>query len=101
MWFERVNIFVQSLEHDFLPVNWHYFVPSIFDAGITLASFGMFFTLFLLFSRVLPTMAMAEVKSVLHNHNARGVQRKFEIVAWPARHGRKSTGKITTEEASH
>jgi molybdopterin-containing oxidoreductase family membrane subunit len=101
MWFERVNIFVQSLEHDFLPVNWHYFVPSIFDAGITLASFGMFFTLFLLFSRVLPTMAMAELKSVLHNHNARGVQRKFEIVTWPAKIGRKGARQISSEEASH
>ncbi len=83
MWFERFNIFVLSLEHDFLPSNWSYFVPTPFDVGVTVGSFGLFFTLFLLFTRVMPTMAIAEVKSVLHRPNAGGVERDFEVVKWP------------------
>jgi len=84
MWFERFNIFVLSLEHDFLPANWAYYRPTMFDWGTTLGSFGLFFTLFFGFCRVLPTLAMAEVKSVLHNPNAGGVERDVEFVAWPA-----------------
>ena len=35
------------------------------DWAILLGSFGLFFTLFCLFVRYLPTIAMAEVKSVM------------------------------------
>ncbi len=100
MWFERFNIFVQSLEHDFLPASWHYFVPSIYDAGMITMSFGVFFTLFLLFTRVLPTMAIAEVKSVLHNHSSRSTRRRVEIIAWPSRKADASR-QIASTEASH
>ena len=65
MWFERFNIFIISLHQDFLPANWNYYVPTFFDWATTLGSFGMFFTLFLLFCRVLPVIAIAEIKSVL------------------------------------
>lgn len=82
MWFERFNIFVLSLENDFLPSSWAYFVPTAFDAGVTLGSFGLFFFYFLLFVRILPTLSIAEVKTVLHNPNAGGVQRDFEVVNW-------------------
>jgi molybdopterin-containing oxidoreductase family membrane subunit len=37
------------------------------DWCITLGSFGLFFTLFLLFCRFLPVVAMAEVKSVMRS----------------------------------
>ena len=83
MWFERFNIFILSLEKDFLPVSWSYFKPTLFDIGMTLSSFGMFFTLFLLFSRVLPTLAMAELKTVLHNPHAGGADRPFQVLGWP------------------
>ncbi|MDK9699101.1 MAG: polysulfide reductase NrfD [bacterium] len=65
MWFERFNIIVTSLAQDFLPSNWAFYEPTIFDFGVTIGSFGLFFTLFLLFIRVLPTLSLAEVKSVL------------------------------------
>ncbi len=65
MWFERFTIVVTSLHRDFLPSSWDTYIPTIYDWGITLASFGMFFTLFLLFCRVLPTICMFEVKSVM------------------------------------
>lgn len=65
MWFERFTIVVTSLHRDFLPSSWDTYIPTIHDWGITLASFGMFFTLFLLFCRVLPTICMFEVKSIM------------------------------------
>jgi hypothetical protein len=72
MWFERFNIIMSSLHRDFLPSNWDNFVPTPYDFGWTIGAFGLFFTLFLLFVRVFPTVAMAEVKAVLPNPSGRG-----------------------------
>ena len=65
MWFERFVIVVSSLAQDFLPANWDYYMPSIWDILTFVGSFGLFFTLFLLFIRFLPIIAMSEVKGVL------------------------------------
>lgn len=65
MWFERFVIVVTSLSRDFLPANWDYFSPSIWDILTFVGSFGLFFTLFLLFIRKLPMISMSEVKGVL------------------------------------
>ena len=65
MWFERFVIVVTSLNRDFLPSSWRYFSPTLFDGIFLVGSFGLFFTLFLLFIRYLPVIAMAEVKSIL------------------------------------
>lgn len=66
MWFERFVITVTSLHADFLPSNWGMWVATLFDYGVLFGSFGMFFTLFLLYTRVLPAISIAEVKPVLH-----------------------------------
>jgi len=74
MWFERFVIIVTSLHRDFLPSSWSYYVPSWVEVGIYLATFGLFFTLFLLFTRTFPVIALAEVKAIfrtssdLHTH---------------------------------
>jgi molybdopterin-containing oxidoreductase family membrane subunit len=65
MWFERFVIIVISLQQDYLPAAWHVFRPTLVDFGILLGSFGLFFTLVLLFARVLPVIATTEVKAVL------------------------------------
>ncbi|MGA9752370.1 MAG: NrfD/PsrC family molybdoenzyme membrane anchor subunit [Acidobacteriota bacterium] len=62
MWFERYTIIVLSLHRNFLPSSWGVFVPTLVDFGILLGSFGLFFTLVLLFARVLPVIATSEVK---------------------------------------
>ena len=72
MWFERFVI-VMSLSRDFLPSSWDYFAPTWHDIGLLVGSFGLFFTMFLLFLRWLPMVAMSEVKGVLpqadpHHH---------------------------------
>jgi Ni/Fe-hydrogenase subunit HybB-like protein len=65
MWLERFVIIVGSLSRDFLPSSWGMYAPTKIDILMLLGSFGMFFTMFLLFCRWLPTVAMAEVKQVL------------------------------------
>ena len=65
MWFERFVITVTSLANDFLPSSWDYYQPTFVDIGTFLGSFGLFFALFLLFTRFLPIIAMSEVKGIL------------------------------------
>lgn len=62
MWFERFVIVISSLANDFLPSSWGYYVPTWVDVGTFVGSFGLFFTLFLLFCRVAPFIAIAEIK---------------------------------------
>jgi Ni/Fe-hydrogenase subunit HybB-like protein len=63
MWYERFVIICTSLARDFLPGAWGYYVPTVFDYMTLAGSFGLFFTLFLLFCRYLPMVAMSEVKA--------------------------------------
>jgi Ni/Fe-hydrogenase subunit HybB-like protein len=72
MWFERFVIIVTSLHRDYIPSSWSYFSPSIWDISTFLGTFGLFFTLFLLFIRYLPMVAIAEVKSVMPQADPHG-----------------------------
>jgi len=71
MWLERFVIIVSSLHRDFIPGSWGMYYPTPVDIFMFVGSFGLFFTLFFLFLRFLPVIAMAEVKSVMpqaHGH---------------------------------
>ncbi len=70
MWFERFVIIVTSLHRDFIPSSWGYFHPTPVDIAIYMGSLGLFFTLFLLFIRWVPMIAIAELKSVLPEASA-------------------------------
>jgi len=74
MWFERFVIVVTSLHRDFLPSSWGMYIPTLYDIGILLGSFGLFFTLVILFTKTLPVVSISEVKAV-----SEGAQ--------PSRHG--------------
>jgi Ni/Fe-hydrogenase subunit HybB-like protein len=65
MWFERFVIIVTSLHRDYLPSSWGMFSPTIIDIGCYVGSIGLFFTLFSLFLRWIPMVAMFEVKAAL------------------------------------
>lgn len=67
MWFERFVIIVTSLHRDFLPSSWNYFTPTWVDIGIYIGTLGIFFTLFLLFARTFPVIAIAEVKAIFRS----------------------------------
>jgi Ni/Fe-hydrogenase subunit HybB-like protein len=64
MWFERYVI-VLTLENDFMPSAWGLYSPTIIDVLTLLGSFGLFFTMFLLFVRFLPIFAISEIKGVM------------------------------------
>ena len=76
MWFERFVIIVTSIARDFLPSSWGMFHPTWVDYMTFLGTFGLFLTLFLLFIRFLPMIAIAEVKGVTPHadaHSGHGV----------------------------
>jgi molybdopterin-containing oxidoreductase family membrane subunit len=64
MWFERFVIVVTSLHRDYLPSSWGYYSPTRVDILTFVGTFGLFMTLFLLFIRYLPTIAISEAKGV-------------------------------------
>ncbi|MFK7808930.1 MAG: NrfD/PsrC family molybdoenzyme membrane anchor subunit [Saprospiraceae bacterium] len=65
MWFERFVIIATTLARDYLPSNWSYYSPTWVEIGIYLGTLGIFFTLYLIFVRVAPVVAIAEIKSIL------------------------------------
>ncbi|MBI3945447.1 MAG: DUF3341 domain-containing protein [Armatimonadetes bacterium] len=65
MWFERFVIIVTSLHRDYLPSSWTMYAPTANEAAIMVGMFGLFFALFLLFTRALPVISIAEIKGVL------------------------------------
>jgi Ni/Fe-hydrogenase subunit HybB-like protein len=64
MWFERFVIIVTSLAQDYLPSSWRHYSPSPVEIWTFVGTFGIFLSLFLLFMRFLPMIAMSEVKIV-------------------------------------
>ena len=66
MWFERFVIIVTSLHRDFLPSSWADYAPTLVEIATFIGSFGLFFTCFLIFCRIAPVIAIAEVKAAAH-----------------------------------
>ncbi len=87
MWFERFVIIVTSLHRDFLPSSWGAFVPTWVDIGMFAGSFGLFFTMFLLFCRFLPMVAMAEVKTIMPAAHAKHGPERFDYQPDPDHEG--------------
>jgi len=65
MWFERFVIIVTSLSHEFEPFAWGVYRPSLTEMAIMVGSFAWFGFWFLLFTRLLPPVAIAELKEVI------------------------------------
>jgi molybdopterin-containing oxidoreductase family membrane subunit len=72
MWFERFVIIVTSLAQDFLPSSWGHYSPSWVEIWTFAGTFGIFLSLFLLFMRFLPMIAISEVKIVVPSNRAKG-----------------------------
>jgi molybdopterin-containing oxidoreductase family membrane subunit len=58
-------IIATTLARDYLPSSWSYYVPTWVEISIFVGTLGLFFTAFLLFTRIAPVVAIAEVKSIL------------------------------------
>ncbi len=65
MWFERFVIIATTLARDYLPSSWSLYSPSWVEIGIYAGTFGLFFTCYLIFVRVAPVVAVAEIKHIL------------------------------------
>jgi Ni/Fe-hydrogenase subunit HybB-like protein len=76
MWLERFIIIPTSLHRDFMPSSWGMYFPSFWDWTTFAGTIGLFITLFYLFVRVLPMIAIFEVKTLTpgaktsHGHEA-------------------------------
>jgi Ni/Fe-hydrogenase subunit HybB-like protein len=66
MWYERFVIIIGSVAHDFLPHAWGLYRPTLVEFGIMIGSFCLFFFLFLLFVKHMPSVAMTEMKETVH-----------------------------------
>ena len=66
MWCERFNIIVTSLHRDFLPSKWENYFPTWVDISLFIGTIGLFSTLFLLFLKFVPAVAVTEVKELRH-----------------------------------
>ena len=66
MWYERFVIIIGSVAHDFIPYAWGLYWPTVIELGIMLGSFCLFFFLFVLFVKHLPSVSMTEMKETLH-----------------------------------
>jgi molybdopterin-containing oxidoreductase family membrane subunit len=62
MWLERFVIVITSLHRDFLPSSWAMYYPTKWDWMTFFGTIAFFLTLMFLFMRVLPPIAIAELK---------------------------------------
>ncbi len=65
MWFERFVIIASTLARDYLPSSWSYYSPSWVEVCLFIGTLGLFSTLYLVFMRVAPVVAVAEIKAIL------------------------------------
>ncbi|MBW1845501.1 MAG: polysulfide reductase NrfD [Deltaproteobacteria bacterium] len=74
MWFERYVIIISALSREYNPAVWGEFIPSWPEMGILAGSFGFFCTFFLIFLKLFPIVAIAEMKEIAIHEKAHGVQ---------------------------
>ena len=72
MWYERFVIIVGSVGHDFLPHAWGLYSPTAIEYGIMIGSFCLFFFLFVLFVKHLPSISMTEMKEMVIDGDQHG-----------------------------
>jgi len=73
MWYERFVIIIGGVAHDFMPNAWGTYSPTIIEYGILVGSFSMFFFLYLLFVKHLPSVSMTEMKESAHKGEGHAV----------------------------
>ena len=64
MWFERYVIITTGLTRDYIPGAWGLYIPSAPELAVLAASFGFFSLCLLAFLKLLPPIAIAEVKEL-------------------------------------
>jgi len=76
MWLERYVIVITSLSQDFLPSSWADYSATKWDVATYVGTIGLFTFLIFLFVRVLPAIAISEMRELVHEtsheHGAHG-----------------------------
>ncbi len=72
MWFERYVIIITGLSREYDPAVWGIYTPTWFELGIVAGSFGFFAHLFLIFLKIFPVVAIAEVKELTIHERSHG-----------------------------
>ena len=72
MWLERYVIVVISLHRDYLPSSWDMYSGTVWDWGLYIGTIGLFLTLIFLFIRVLPMIAMFEIRMIIPDRKGEG-----------------------------
>ena len=73
MWFERYVIIIGSLSREYVPAAWGLYIPTVWELSILAGSFCWFSMFFLIFLKLFPIIAIAEVKEIaIHTRAAEG-----------------------------
>ncbi|HTK14014.1 MAG TPA: NrfD/PsrC family molybdoenzyme membrane anchor subunit [Xanthobacteraceae bacterium] len=70
MGLERILIVWNTLSHAYMPSLWHVFKMTFWDWSILIAPLGLFAFMFLLFVRLVPSIAMYDVRRLTHEEHA-------------------------------
>lgn len=65
MWVERYVIIITSLHRDYLPSSWGMYSGTRWDYAVFIGTLGLFVTLILLFIRLLPSISIFEMRTLL------------------------------------
>jgi Ni/Fe-hydrogenase subunit HybB-like protein len=65
MWLERFVIVITSLHRDYLPSSWGMYIPTFWDWTTFVGTIGLFLALLFLFLRLLPAIAMSEMRALV------------------------------------
>jgi molybdopterin-containing oxidoreductase family membrane subunit len=65
MWWERFVIIAGGVAHGFPPHAWGLYAPSLIEYGIMFGTFCLFFFMFVLFVKHMPSISMTEMKETL------------------------------------
>ena len=72
MWYERFVIIIGSVGHGFLPNAWGLYAPTLIQLGIMIGAFSLFFFLFVLFVKHMPSVSMTEMKESIAEGDGHG-----------------------------
>ena len=73
MWLERFVIVVISLTRDFVPSAWGRYSATIWDYATLFGTIGLFVMLVFLFIRVLPAIAISEMRELVSHEEGSAV----------------------------
>ncbi len=65
MWIERILIIWNTLSHGYMPTLWRLFSPTLSDWALLFGPLGLFALFFLCFLRLIPPVAMYEVRTLV------------------------------------